>query len=53
MAKQYQSIGGGVNEPSDVQREYQTTQAVVQTQAIPPPPGGATWPGWQSAAGWY
>jgi hypothetical protein len=34
MAKQYQSIGGVVNEPSDAQREYQTTTAVAQTSAI-------------------
>lgn len=34
MAKQYQSIGGVVNEPSDAQREYQTTTAVVQSEDV-------------------
>jgi len=29
-AKQYQSISGVVNEPTDANRQYQTTQAVVQ-----------------------
>jgi hypothetical protein len=34
MAKQYQSIGSVVNEPSDTQREYQSLEAVAQTETI-------------------
>lgn len=34
MAKQYQSIGGVVNEPSDAQRQFQAVAAVAHTSAI-------------------
>lgn len=34
MAKQYQSTGGVVNEPSDAQRQYQSIAAVVNTEAV-------------------